>query len=138
MNKRDLRLEKYGISNKRYKELCGFCEQYPEWKEALKNHAFLSGVQYSDMPHSPNVGTSKKTEEDAIKLVIQMSNCELIERVAKEADEEFWQYLIKAVCYEVPLTYLQTVEGMPLEKSVFYDRRRYFFYLLDKAKNSEK
>ena len=32
MNKRDLKLDKYGISPKRYKELCGFCEQYPEWK----------------------------------------------------------------------------------------------------------
>lgn len=138
MNKRELRLEKYGISNKRYKELCGFCEQYPEWKESLKNHAFLSAVSYSDMPKNPNIGVSDKTSEDAIKLVIQLSNCELIERVAKEADPEFWEYLIKAVCYEVPITYLQTMEDMPLEKSAFYERRRYFFYLLDKAKNTEK
>ena len=36
MNKRQLNLEKYGISGKRYKELCGFCEQYPEWKNQLK------------------------------------------------------------------------------------------------------
>ena len=39
MNKRNLVLDKYGISGKRYKELCGFCEQYPEWLSELKAHS---------------------------------------------------------------------------------------------------
>ena len=85
MNKRQLNLEKYGISGKRYKELCGFCEQYPEWKNQLK-----------------------------------FSNDS--------------QYIIKSVCYEVPVTYLIACEGMPIGKSAFYEMRRYFFYLLDKNK----
>lgn len=30
-------LKKYGISQKRYKELKGFCEQYPEFLQELRN-----------------------------------------------------------------------------------------------------
>ena len=131
MNKRDLRLEKYGINKHRYKELCGFCEQYPDWKVILKDHPYISGKGLSYTPGSPNKGISDRTGDDAIKLVQLQANCNLIENVAKKTDSEFWEYIIKAVCYRVPVTYLITVEGMSLEKSAFYERRRYFFYLLD-------
>lgn len=134
MNKRKLRLEKYGISSKRYKELCGFCEQYPEWKMQNGDHAFITGMRYSDMPGSPNRGMSDKTSKDAIKLAAMDKNCDLIERVARLADAEIWQFIIKSVCYEVPVNYLITVEGMNMSPSAFYERRRYFFYLLDKEK----
>ena len=51
MNKRQLNLEKYGISGKRYKELCGFCEQYPEWVNELKfNRDTVRSVEITDMP----------------------------------------------------------------------------------------
>lgn len=138
MNKRNLRLDKYGISNKRYKELCGFCEQYPEWKAKLKDYAYLPGMELSDMPKSPNKGQSDLTSKAAMRMMMYRHNCTMIENVAKKADAEFWQYLIKSICYEVPLAYLLGVDEMPLEKSAFYERRRYFFYLLDQEKNAEK
>ena len=131
MNKRDLRLEKYGINKHRYKELCGFCEQYPDWKVILRDYTYLKGKEISDMPGSPNRGTNDMVAKDAIKLSQIESNCRLIENVAKKADDEFWEFIIKSVCYRVPVTYLIAVEGMTIEKSAFYERRRYFFYLLD-------
>lgn len=131
MNKRELKLEKYGISSKRYKELCGFCEQYPEWKRELENYSFMKGIEYSDMPKSPNVGQSKPTEEMAIRIEKILSNCMLIEETAKAADKDIWEFLIRSACYEESINYLQTVRGLYISKSVFYRKRRYFFYLLD-------
>lgn len=136
MNKRKLKLDKHGISSKRYKELCGFCEQYPDWKKeiAKAESSVLEGVQYSDMPKSPNMGTSDTTGNIATKLAEYKSKCELIEKVAKEADAEYWEAIIKSICYEVPINFLIGYEHMPISQASFYDRRRYFFYLLDKEK----
>jgi len=133
MNKRDLKLGKYGISGKRYKELCGFCEQYPDWKQEIKNYTFISGKPLSGMPSSPNRAGSQ-TEEAAFRLDRFLRNCQIVEETAKEADEEHWEEIIKSACYGVPTTYLINVDNMPLSKSVFYDRRRYFFFLLDKKR----
>ena len=124
--------DNYGISKKRYKELCGFCEQYPDWKQELKNHSFIHSPEITGMPRKG--GTSNPTEDAAIKLERFASNVQLIEDVAKTADPEFWWAIIKSACYEVSVTYLIGVDNMPLSKSAFYYRRRYFFYLLDKKK----
>ena len=137
MNKRDLKLGKYGISGKRFKELCGFCEQYPDWKKELTDHAFISAVQYGNEPKPSNHTNSDSTARQALRLLKFKRNVDLIEKVAKEADHEYWGFLIKHICYEVPINYLINVEGCGLSSSVFYDRRRYFFYLLDREKNKE-
>ncbi len=134
MNKRDLRLDKYGISKKRYKELCGFCEQYPEWKSAIKDYSLVKGISYDPVPKSVTNEFHSQVEDAAIRNEKYMANCELIESVAKQTDAEWWQYIIDSVCYEVPLNYLITVKGMNLSQFPFYKKRRYFFYLLDKAK----
>ena len=135
MNKRDLKLDGYGISKKRYKELCGFCEQYPDWKKELKNHAYISAVQYGDEPKPSNHENSDTTAKHAMKMLQFKKNVDLIEKVAKQADDEFWEFLIKGVCYEVPVNYLISMEGMNLSASAFYKKRRCFFYLLDIEKN---
>lgn len=134
MNKRNLVLGKYGISSKRYKELCGFCEQYPEWLKELrwKNHT-LASPKITDMPMAPKSNKSK-TEELAIRREELERKRNLIEDTARQANEELHEYIIKSVCYEVPFTYLSSVEDMPCSRSAFYDARRYFFYLLDKNK----
>ena len=137
MNKRDLKLDAYGISGKRYKELCGFCEQYPDWKKEITSHAYISAVQYGDEPKPANHENSDTTLKHALRMLKFKRNVELIEKVAKEADKDYWEFIIKAVCYEVPVNYLIAVENMGLSQSVFYDRRRYFFYLLDQEKNKE-
>ena len=136
MSKWGLRLDKYGISGKRYKELCGFCEQYPEWKKKLHDYPYVSGIRYHDKPEIKSDGISDPTFNAALKIERYESNCKLIEETAKKAAPDVWEYLIKSVCYEVPLKYLIGVEDMPMAQSTFYERRRCFFYLLDKAKTS--
>lgn len=133
MNKRQLNLEKYGISGKRYKELCGFCEQYPEWVNELKfNRDTVRSVEITDMPicHS----NADATGNLAIKRTELESKCRLVEETAAQAGKDLSKYIIKSVCYEVPVTYLIACEEMPISKSAFYEMRRYFFYLLDQNK----
>lgn len=135
MNKRALKLEKYGISKKRYKELCGFCEQYPEWKAFLANNIdALKSKEIDGMPYS-NVGLlSDQTASLAIKRAEIQNKVDLIENTAKEASPELWEYIIKSVCYEMPYWYIRDIMNAPIGRSLFYDTRRYFFWLLDKKR----
>lgn len=135
MNKRNLKLEKYGISNKRYKELCGFCEQYPDWILWLKNHNdTIKGREMDGMPHSKTNSTSDETANLAIKRNSIQSKVDLIEKTAKEASPDLWEYIIKSVCYEQPFWYIRDVMAAPVGHNSFYAQRRYFFYLLDQKK----
>lgn len=131
MNKKKLKFDDFGISKKRYKELCGFCEQYPEWKQKLRNQSFIQAVQYGDEPKPSNRNNADTTAKHALMMLKMKRDCELIERLAKKADKDYWECIIKSACYEVSTTYLITYDDMHLEKSAFYERRRYFFYLLD-------
>lgn len=134
MNKRKLRLDKYGISNKRYKELCGFCEQYPEWLEELKSNTdTVKSASASSMPASSS-GSGDPTSALARRRAELQKRCELIERTAIQANTDLYQYIIRSVCYEEPVRYLQTIKGMACSTAAFYDVRRYFFYLLDQNK----
>lgn len=135
MDKRKLRLEKYGISSKRYKELCGFCEQYPDWKAFIANNKNpLKGQSFDGMPFSKTNNNSDQTANLAMKLASMEEKIKLIEDTAKEAAPDTWECLIKSVCYEQPFWYIRDIIGIPLNSSSFYDRRRYFFYLLDKKR----
>lgn len=130
MNKRNLNLEKYGISGKRYKELCGFCEQYPEWKKQLKySNDTVKSIEVTDMPITHN--NSDATWNLVMRRYELEKKCALIENTARQAGNDLSQYVIKSVCYEVPVSYLIAYEEMPLGKSAFYEMRRHFFYLLD-------
>lgn len=135
MKKRALTLQKYGISSKRYKELCGFCEQYPEWKEELLELEPSAKSQRIDgMPYSQTNNISDETADLAIKRTALLNKIELVEETAKEASQEMWEYIIKSACYEQPFWYLRDVAKIPMSQATFSDRRRYFFYLLSKKR----
>ena len=131
MNKKKLKFDDFGISGKRYKELRAFCEQYPEWKEKISNQSFIQAVQYGDEPKPSNHNNADTTAKHALLMLKMKRNCELIERVAKMADADYWEHIIKSVCFEVSVNYLICYENLYIERSAFYERRRYFFYLLD-------
>lgn len=133
MNKRDIKLDKYGISKKRYKELCGFCEQYPEWKQQLESYTLLSSPQITDMPIAHK--NTDKVGDMAVRLDGLGLKCSLIEDTARQASADYAEYIIKSVCYEVPINYLIMCDGLALSKSSFYRIRRLFFYLLDQNKH---
>ena len=135
MDKRKTSFKKYGISQKRYKELSGFCEQYPEWKDELRfNQPMAKSQRIDGMPFSNTNTTSDETAELAIKRADIQSKVDMIENSAKEAAPDIWEYLIKSVCYEKSFWYMRDILMIPCSERSFYDKRRYFFYLLDKKK----
>lgn len=136
MDRRRLKLDKYGISGKRFKELSGFCEQYPEWRKELDSMKDAVKSPVVDGIGSFGGNASDSTGNLAIRRQVLGKKCELIERTARQANRELAMFIIKSVCYELPLRYLICVEEMPCGRAAFYDARRYFFYLLDKNKET--
>lgn len=133
MDKRKTTLEDYGISKKRLKELSGFCEQYPEWKQELETKdSTLRSPQLTGMPVSRKKADA--TGDLAVRRAELEAKCRLIEETAKEANADLYEYIIKAVCYEITVSHLFAKENIPCGQSTFYDIRRYFFYLLSQKR----
>lgn len=132
-NKRDLKLDDYGISNKRYKELCGYCEQYREWKDELEyKKDTVKSKRITDMPTATS--GEDATAALAIRRIELQNKCEIVEQTAIQTDSVLYPYIIKSVTEEVPCWYLEDIMGMPYCRKDFYAARRYFFFLLDRNK----
>lgn len=136
MNKR--KLGKYRLNKYRYRELCAFCMQYQEWKEELSNNVYYSAITYDGAKPS-NHQNSDTTAKHALRMLKLKRNCELIEKCAKEATKlagkDITDCMIKAACYEASYRYLKAYDEVPVERTSFYEYKRYFFYLLDKEKD---
>ena len=131
MKKRELVLTKYGISNARQRELRAFCEQLPEWKQFLSEHKnTVESSRYRDVPEKTMGAISDKTADLAVKRANLQEKIRLIEDTAKEIDPKLWKYIIDSVCYNKPFYKL----NVPISQNAFYDRRRYFYFLLDHKK----
>lgn len=145
--RKNLKFEELEISGKRYKELCGFCEQYPEWKEKLDGVTYIRAVGYGNDPKPSNHDNSDTTAKHALKLLALKRKVDMIEKCAKKVDEDYskndgkrypiWNYIIRSACYEESYEYLNSIKDLHMGRSAFYERRRYFFYLLDMEKKKK-
>ena len=128
-------LGKYGISGKRYKELCGFCEQYPEWIDELRT--IDNGLKAQALSCTPSGNTNSvgdPTAKTAMRKTVLIEKIKLVDDTAKEASDEFYKEIIKSVCYGQPFWYLRDIANTPISEKAFGDRRKYFFYLLNAKK----
>ena len=111
-----------------------FALQYPEWK---RQYALLIGdavkaVDYNDMPRGAGVGDP--TARIAMRSSILRSNIDLIERTALIAGRDLAEYLLIGVTVEgETYTHLHMAHNMPCGRSKYYQMRRLFYYLLNKA-----
>lgn len=111
-----------------------FALQYPEWK---RQYAELIGgavkaVDYNDMPHGTGVGDP--TARIAMRSSILRSNIDLIERTALIAGRDLAEFLLIGVTVEgETFQHLNLVHRMPCGRSKYYQMRRLFYYLLNKA-----
>lgn len=133
-NVRPLSQSKYGISKNRFFELYYWCLQYGEWKNELKYLTNTVGViEITDI--TTNSNSSDSTQKLSMRRGGLEQNCQLIEQTAIEADSDIYQYIIKAVTEEeVTYQYLKLIMEIPCGKDMYYDRRRKFYWLLDKRK----
>lgn len=123
---------KYWIPKHRYYELKHFCLQYPDWKKELKTIRLMSTRSM--------IRISKNSQgEDLVYNAVERSlylkeQIMLIDTCAEDADEYLGRYILKAVTEDLSYTYLKTRLDMPCSKSMYYDRYRRFFYILDKRR----
>ena len=131
-NVRSLNKDKYKISRHKFAEVYHFCMQYNEWKDELKYKTdTVKSVEITDMPMSQSVGDA--TSDLACRRAELRWKCELVEQTAVEADEQIYQYILKAVTNEgISFNYLKMVMSIPCGKDMYYNRRRKFYWLLSR------
>lgn len=126
---------KYYINKHRHYELKHFCLQYPEWKReyaALDDPSIASSaaekIPSTNIPGDP-------TATLAMKKVGYLEKIRLIEKIAIEADDLLWEYILKAVTEGLSFTHLKARLEIPCSKDTYYDRYRRFFWLLSNSRN---
>lgn len=125
---------KYWISKHRHYELKHFCLQYPMWKQeyAALDSPSVPSSAFEKIPTSNIPGDP--TAKSAIDKAFYSERIKLIERIAKEADEFLYRYILKAVTEELSFTYLKYRLNIPCSRDTYYDRYRRFFWLLSNAR----
>lgn len=133
-DRRDLKLDMYEISPRAYRELYYFCLQYGEMKARLRElYSVASGV-ISAMPRGTDIADS--TAKKAMAAAQLRTNIELIERAARQADDEIDGYILRNVTEGTGYTYLRHALNMPCGRNKFYKARRKFFYILYKNRGN--
>ena len=124
---------KYWIDKHRHYELKHFCLQYPKWKRVYKDSPKMSLSVYEDIPSNAEPGDP--TARQAIRRAQYLECINLIERTAKDADNELHNYILKAVTEGLSYAHLKSKFDMPCGKDLYYDRYRRFFWLLDGSRD---
>ncbi len=109
-----------------------FAYQYKKWCEELQGLTDTSkAITYSDMPKGNiNPDPTGELVERREQLV---RNKDLVERCAREADPELYEWIMLGVTNEgVTYENLRALRNIPCGHNVYYDRRRKFYYLLSK------
>lgn len=123
---------KYWIDKHRHYELKHFCLQYPEWKRAYAACDGLGASSIGDGIRNNEPGDP--TAKQAMRKTYYLERIKLIERVAMEADQVLYNYILKAVTEELSYTYLKSKLKIPCGKDMYYDRYRRFFWLLSNSR----
>lgn len=126
---------KYHIDKHRHYELKHFCLQYPNWKRtyATFDEPYISVSAASRTPSNNHPGDP--TAKRAIAKAQLIERIEMVESVAREADKQLYNYILKAVTEGLSYTYLKSRLGIPCGKDMYYDRYRKFFWLLNKVRD---
>lgn len=125
---------KYWIDKHRHYELKHFCLQYPTWKKAYTDLCNV-GISLSSTEKMPSGNLpGDPTAKRAIAKAQLVERIEMVEKIAKEADDYLWQYILKAVTENLSYTHLKAKFDIPCGKDMYYDRYRKFFWLLSKVR----
>lgn len=130
-NVRPLNENKYHMSKDRYDELRYRCYQYWEWRKEL---AYLTdtvkAIQYGvEGKGSPQQGSA--TEQLVIRRMELEEKIKIVEQTAIETDSENYKWILKGVTQKKKIKELE-IEGMPLSRSLYYEKKRLFYANLNK------
>ena len=123
---------KYKLSKFEYGYAKWFSLKYPEWLEEynrLKDS--VGAMNYDSIP-----GGSGKVNDSTMNLATRRAEIRdkmlKVEHAAYDAGGEIAEYILKSVIYEGNTFEKMKAMGLPCERTMFYDRRRKFYYLLSK------
>lgn len=123
---------KYKLSKFEYGYAKWFSLKYPEWLEEynrLKDS--VGAMNYDSIP-----GGSGKVNDSTMNLATRRAEIRdkmlKVEHAAYDAGGEIDEYILKSVIYEGNTFEKMKAMGLPCERTMFYDRRRKFYYLLSK------
>jgi hypothetical protein len=124
---------KYWLDRHRYYELKHFCLQYPLWK---RTYAALEGLENRpfDLSAVSNIGISDPTGKCAEARMFFLERMNMVERVAKAADESLAAYILEAVTEGLSYENLRARSGIPCCKDTYYGLYRRFFWLLNRER----
>lgn len=128
------RKNKYWIDKHRHYELKHFCLQYPEWKKTYSSIPSISLLSTTDEVSRSNTH-SDPTFKEVMRRKRYLERIELIEQIAREADNDLHNYILKGVTEGLSYTHLKHRFDIPCSKDTYYDRYRRFFWLLDKTRD---
>lgn len=106
-----------------------FSLQYPRWCEELRMEPDTSRAIRYDGDRVQTSGGGDPTAETAMKRKVIADKKMLVEETAWEAGKEIYPYLLRGVTGGFTFWQLRQ-QGMPCEKTMYYERRRKFYYLL--------
>ena len=121
---------RYWISKHRHYELKHFCLQYRDWlgeyedSDGFDNEAGKSDTRFSD-----------RTAKHGLLRAKYIDRIRMVEKTARDTDEELSLYILKAVTEGLSYTYLKSRLEIPCSRDTYYDRYRRFFWLLDKLRD---
>lgn len=121
---------KYKIDAKDLQYAIAFSQKYPKWLDqynALKDA--VKGINYDSMPGGKGI-ISDSTFSNAERRTALREKMLKVERCAYEAGGEISEYLFKSVIYDLPFEEVKA-QGMPCERTFFYEKRRKYYYLLN-------
>ena len=123
---------KYKLSKFEYGYAKWFSLKYPEWLEeynSLKDS--VKGIVYDQEGHGSG-SVNDSTGELAAKRAELRRKMLLVERAAYAAGGEIAEYILKSVIFEDMTFEDMKAIGLPCERTMFYERRRKYYYLLSK------
>lgn len=123
---------KYKLSKFEYGYAKWFSLKYPEWLEeynSLKDS--VKGIAYDQEGHGSG-SVNDSTGELAAKRAELRRKMLLVERAAYAAGGEIAEFILKSVIFEDMTFEDMKAIGLPCERTMFYERRRKYYYLLSK------
>lgn len=123
---------KYKLSKFEFGYAKWFSLKYPEWLDeynSLKDS--VKAISYDQEGHGSGK-INDSTGDLAAKRAEIRRKMLLVEHAAFDAGGDIGEYILKSVIYEDMTFEDMKAIGLPCERTMFYERRRKYYYLLAK------
>lgn len=125
---------KFWIDRHRYYELTHFCLQYKQWRDVYLSLDGAARVIPECVPYSVTNAYSDPTAKAAAAREYLGEKIVMVDKAAKMADPELADYILRAVTEGESYESIDAKCSIPCSRDTFYDRRRRFFWILDKLR----